>query len=288
MDPNRPARALGGWSLSVIRFPRLGGWAAVAALHACASTSEHRERDETSAAHGSDSGSDLAPGSPSADASAPQPEPSDTLDRSDAELAPTDAEPDGADAGPAPGATAGGSEAPETTPAPPPETPPSSTEEPPRGDADGGDQGLALVTDAGGSPAPRELDDRPPPGTVLCEQLDTGFDPPTGPLRIATLYWSASFTTSRCWFAPGTAVDPEGYALVRFAQESGNYGPYSLWAGDGDGFAYGDGFEQEDPNRLPIDSPMSVLVHVDTVETTVEVAFEFTEERAVVTRVTTR
>lgn len=287
MVPCERARVLGGWSFSVTRLPYGSVWLAVVALQACASTSGDRKPDEKSDPHSTDSGAEVAPASPSssADASVPRLEPSDARDESDAEFDPTETESDEASA---PETTEEGSDAPEPTPAEPPEAPPSSTEESPEADVDGGDDGPVLIADAGGAPALPGLDDRPPSGTVLCEQLDTGFDEFTGPLRIATLYWSASFAASRCWFASGTAVDPEGYALVRFAQEPGDYGPYSLWSGDGNGFTYGEGFEEEDPNRLPIGSPRSVLVDVDTVETTVEVHFEFTEERAVVTRVTTR
>ncbi len=120
------------------------------------------------------------------------------------------------------------------------------------------------------------------PAGIICADLSSTFELVDQPINMVTLHWNGSTTDAECWFEAGTGSDD--LALLRFAQETGTYGPYSLWSGDPP-FEYGDGFEDNDPNGLPIGVPMTVLLDVTSPPILVRVSFEFTDELVIVSAV---
>lgn len=126
------------------------------------------------------------------------------------------------------------------------------------------------------------------PGGIACETMSSGFEAGPGNTNFATLYWNAQIHDSGCRLAPGFESDADAPALLRFGEELGLYGPFSIWQGDNGGFGYGSGFESEDPNNVPAGVDLSIIVNVLDPPIVLEVFFRFDDSEVTVQQVVQR
>lgn len=143
---------------------------------------------------------------------------------------------------------------------------------------------------------PPSTDDDPSEFTIAdgiaCTMASSGFEEATPTTKFATLYWNGSIASSECALEAGLGesgvANEHGLVLLRFAEESGDYGPFSIWEGENGPYGYGIGFTAEDSNHIPADVDLSVIVSVTEPPIVLEVFFRFAANEVTVQKVEQR